>query len=99
MQHIGTLSNNNSKRLSFCHLPISNKDNVCFCVCLTLPAKCVSPSRLVGMLLWVLWVFLRWRVCNATMAGSCLLRHTKTVRAVQNKLIFLFSNQVTSDLT
>lgn len=40
-----------------------------------LPAKCVSPSRLVGMLLWVLWVFLRWRVCNATMAGSWLLRH------------------------
>lgn len=42
------------------------------------PAKCVSPSRLVGMLLWVLWVFLRWRVCRATMAGSWLLRDTRT---------------------
>lgn len=29
----------------------------------------------MGMLLWVLWVFLRWRVCRATMAGSWLLRH------------------------
>lgn len=45
------------------------------CKCAFLPASCVSPSRLVGMLLWTLWVFLRWRVCNATMAGSWLLKN------------------------
>lgn len=44
-----------------------------------LPANCESPSRLVGMLLCVLWVFLRWRVCRATMAGSWLLRQKHKV--------------------
>lgn len=37
-----------------------------------LPARFTSPSRLVGRLLCVRWVFLRWRVCRAVMAGSCL---------------------------
>ena len=42
-----------------------------------LPARFTSPSRLVGRLLCVRWVFLRWRVCRAVIAGSCL-------RAVEN---------------
>ena len=32
----------------------------------------LRPSRLVGRLLWVRWVFLRCRVCRAVRAGSCL---------------------------
>lgn len=52
------------QRTHVCKTPIG------VCVFMVLPANCVSPSRLVGMLLCVLWVFLRCRVCNATIAGS-----------------------------
>lgn len=36
------------------------------------PARLLRPSRLVGRLPWVRWVFLRCRVCKAVRAGSCL---------------------------
>lgn len=36
------------------------------------PVRLLRPSRLVGRLLWVRWVFLRCRVCRAVRAGSCL---------------------------
>lgn len=45
-----------------------------------LPARFTRPSRLVGRLLCVRWVFRRWRVCRAVIAGSCL-RTTESHRA------------------
>lgn len=45
-----------------------------------LPVRFTRPSRLVGRLLCVRWVFLRWRVCKAVIAGSCLWA-TKNHRA------------------